>query len=340
MISADALTAATLLTVRAPEDVFPNDRGAATALFKKLAFRFHPDQPGGTAAGFAKLHELYKLAVAKIDAGTWAEPGVITLRDKASKYRFRFVHDHAFDLGHLYVGRSHSAWTIASAADVDLQQNAVRAIGAYKFASDRMSAEVSRYLPALTKDVRGADAALVLTKPEGAVWLPDLVAHMGGTIPPKHVAWIVSRLLNFCCWLEWSRVMHGGITVENLFVTPDDHSVFIGGGWWYSAPLGSRLVALPAVAVKGLSPSLVKAKHADPRIDLDMVRLCAGRLLGSLGKLSTTDLPAPFRQWLALPSAGSAVKDYAAWPHILERSFGPRRFLKLPILFSDIYEKD
>ena len=85
---------------------------------------------------------------------------------------------------------------------------------------------------------------------------------------------------------------------------------------------------------------MAAAKRADIRLDLECIRAVGRAALGDptgLGLVGRRDLPRPMADFLRLPSSGSAIEDYRTWNEVLSDSFGPRRFLELPITSSDVY---
>jgi hypothetical protein len=125
-----------------------------------------------------------------------------------------------------------------------------------------------------------------------------------------------------------------------VFVSPKFHSAVPPGGWWYAAKSRSRLELLPDETFALLPRSMATDKRADIRLDIESVRAIGRAALGDptgLALVGRADLPRPMADYLRLPSSGSAVDDYRAWEQVLKDSFGPRRFVELPVTSSDIY---
>jgi hypothetical protein len=163
----------------------------------------------------------------------------------------------------------------------------------------------------------------------------------GGRLPPRHVAWLVSALLNLTCFYEVIALTHNAMSASTVFVSPRLHAAFPLGGWWYAARSGSRLEMLPDETFALLPRSMAASKRADIRLDLESVRAIALNALGDPTGLSLAgrpDLPKPMADYLRLPSSGSAIDDYRAWGQVLKDSFGPRRFVELPVTASDVYQ--
>lgn len=140
---------------------------------------------------------------------------------------------------------------------------------------------------------------------------------MFGSLAPRHVAWIVSRMENICCVLEYSGITHGGISEETVFINPFIHHAVLYGHWW-----GARRKEC------GLSHSF-EAAHKMPNQDLWDVRKMAERILG----LRKEEAPAQFLQFLREKPAADAYADFEAWDRVIEEGFGGRRFARMTTKF-------
>ena len=125
-----------------------------------------------------------------------------------------------------------------------------------------------------------------------------------GSLPAVHAAWIISRLENLCCVLEFSNIRHGGINLESVFINARTHEAFLFGGWEKA----------------GL------CRHGSTD-DLAAIRSTAKRLLG----MKFGDSPAEFQRFLNNGPESDAYSDFAAWDQVIEKGFGGRRFQKLDL---------
>ena len=69
--------------------------------------------------------------------------------------------------------------------------------------------------------------------------------NMLGVLLDRHVAWIVSRLENLCCLLDYNNMVLNGLTEDNLFVDPVNHQIYLYGGWWFAGFMGSETAGVP-----------------------------------------------------------------------------------------------
>ncbi len=343
MATPTALTGDELLAIPLdqPERLFT--RTGLRDEYRALAKRWHPDIAGiPSDAVFAHVTALYERAEQKLAAGSWDGPGRLELvATDGIRYRFRYRSLRPFELGQMLIADSVIAYLV-DPSQRDLFDRAAAMIAGFRFADATMRVEMSPCLPEIAACFETGDGRhLVLVVRKNADLLPlgDALAHFGGKLPPRHVAWILSSLFNLACWLDWTGLSHNAIAADTVFLSPRRHHCALLGGWWYAARTGSKLAALPDWSAAALPPSVLGAGRADPRIDGTLLRLLARELLGSaIGSRLAADpaIPAPLAAWLRLAAEGDAVADYAAWRAVLQASFGPRRFVPLRLTVDDL----
>lgn len=136
---------------------------------------------------------------------------------------------------------------------------------------------------------------LVLSKEE------DLYpVGMFGKLIPEHVEWIISRLENIACVLEYNDMSHRGISVESVFINPKTHEAALLGGWQDAINLKSS------------------------KRDLGDIRKAATKLLGD----DFSKAPGPLKKFLNEIPGDDAFSDFEKWDHIIEKEFGGRHFTK------------
>ncbi|MBQ5311732.1 MAG: hypothetical protein ILP19_06790 [Oscillospiraceae bacterium] len=178
----------------------------------------------------------------------------------------------------------------------DRYEKAVTELG-YPSADTR---KLSQYFPVITGRflLRDGRAMLAAAKPEAVFPL-----SLFGSLPPVHAAWILSRLENICCVLEYSGMTHGGIDTANVFINAATHEAYLLGGWEKAV------------------------KTSDKHTDLIMIRQTAERVMGK----SISEAPDMFREFLKKRSFTNAYDDFADWDRVIEQGFNGRRFVKLDL---------
>jgi len=244
-----------------------------------------------------------------------------------------------FELGEFFVGDEYITYLINREYN-DLADNGCLRMNSLQFADARMEKEMTRFLPTVAHRLETSELNVVmLRKPPGFVLLRDVLDHFGGQLDSRHVAWIVSALLNFMCYLEWHKLNHNGLSIDACLIAPQQHAAALIGGWWYTAPQYAPLSALPELSIHVAPPDVLHRKMSDFRIDLELVRQLGLQLLGVRAGVHTSyaGIPEPLVDWLSVPSAGSALSDYESWQRVLWESFGERRFTVMPVTPQDIY---
>ena len=326
-----------------PERLFSADPTTLRHEFAVLAKCWHPDRNGSSEAAevLRRVVALYDAAKRKLATGNWSAPDAIRIDAITGKsFVVKIKRRHEFELGEMAVAVNRVAFLLEKEHTI-LFDTGLRRIREIRYPDAKTRDDLAKFMP----DVEGVYETAkhhiaILAKAADVVLMKDLVAHIGGQLPPKHTAWIVSSLLNLACFFEVTGLTHNAISSETIFVTPKHHAVYLLGGWWYAAPTGSRIKLLPETSYELMPRSMMTCKRADSRLDLESIRALGRTILGDstgLGLVDRKDLPKPMANFLRLPSSGSAIEDYRAWGQVLQDSFGPRRFTELPISSSDVY---
>lgn len=340
MFDAAALTADEILSIPEdqPERLFGTPEELASR-YRALAMWWHPDHASlrgtKTSEVFQWIANLHSKAREKLAHGFWRTAGWIEFH-VANGARHRVSHVREFDLGigEGYLGLDLVAYTLKREF-ADLMGNALRLMANLSYKSEEMRGMMSSRLPHRRENFEIADrTVMIIDKPIDSIRLRDLHEHLGKQMESRHVAWILSELLNIACYLDWAGLVHGDISMDNIFVEPRKHTASLLGGWWYAMPAESRLTALPSRTVAVMPRNALENKQAIPRITLNGIRLVGQELLGA-----STAVPSAFSTWLRLPAPDSALQDYTDWQSILADSFGPRRFAELSVSPSDIYKE-
>jgi|GEM_PF-146799 hypothetical protein len=176
---------------------------------------------------------------------------------------------------------------------------------------------LSDSFPSLTGRYELADGGVLLAFERQDNLFP---LAMFGSLRPEHVAWIISRMENICCVLNYSSLVHGGFSEESLWINPTSHHAVLMGHWWDAEPMGT----------KSLGNVVRSALGADPaKRDLVDLRKTADRVLG----MRRSEAPQALTEFLKGSPAEDAFADFEVWDKVIEDGFGGRRFAKMGIDF-------
>lgn len=157
-----------------------------------------------------------------------------------------------------------------------------------------------------------------------------IVPLAGLTLPPKHVAWVMSRMLEFITWLHQSAYSHNGIAPESLYIAPQSHGL-ICTSFYHLCRLGGRLTTLSAARKHWYDDAVFRHKTALQSIDVAMAQRTAICLLGDPSgvgvrlKTSCPDLHPQYLQWLQTPQHNS-YQAFVAHRQLLGDLFGKPTF--------------
>lgn len=157
---------------------------------------------------------------------------------------------------------------------------------------------LGRCFPKLAGDYKLKDGRRMLVYSKEEDFYP---LALFGDLIPEHVEWIISRLENIACVLQYNEMGHGNISKTSVFINPRTHEAALYGGWE-----GART---------GVTSS---------EADLRAVRLVAGEMLGEGYKRA----PEPLKRFIEGRPASTAYDDFAAWDTVIETQLGGRHFTK------------
>lgn len=352
-----SLTAARLLAVYAPEQLFSRSLVEAKREYRELARIWHPDCSNHPQCVriFANISALYKLAIAKLTDGSWHEPVEKIEEETAGRKKFRqdtgavvafdFLTARRFELGSMYIGEQAVAFEVEHQFE-DLATNGIKKISQLKFPNSEMALEMSNSLPQILEKFRTKDTTVaIIRKTPDQMLLADVLKFYSGRIAQiEHVGWILNCLYNIGCYLQWANLVHGAISSETVFISPLRHAAMLLGGWWYCDRSDARLHALPDRTMQFLPPDILTTRRTDHRIDLELIKSIGRELLGDAvgaGLRLDTDLPEGMVEWLTFPAGDNAIEDYNAWKHgVLPDSFGCPRFVALELTTSELYKEN
>lgn len=337
------LTAENILQATRPEDLFSHD--ALKEEYRKLALKWHPDtcDHPNCKDVFIQLDKLYKIGIDKISKGYWNFNGALRIESLSGHiYNIKYKYHEEFELGSMYISDNVLTYTVSKDYR-KLYNNFIEKVSKFEFPNAKSREQMSKCLPSIKLQCETKDyLVLCINKTPEVVPLSLLIKYFGGSIDPKHGAWIMSTLHNMLCFLHFNSIAHNDISTSTYFVSPKFHSGLLLGGWWYTSISDSKLLSVPARTYGFMSIKDKEKKTTNKSLNGELARDVCREVLGDssgVRLVSKFKVPKPFSDWIRLPG-GNAIQDYSVWQDVLTESFGPRKFIEMKVDYNKIFKED
>lgn len=337
--------------MREPSQLFScNSKDIVKKEYNKMMKRWHPDNfkgdEGIANSVSSKISELYERAIEQIDKGEWIEPGVVRVESKEGKtYRIKFLDHFLFEIGETYIASSvvvhildgKHKWLIDN-----MKENRFKKL---EYPSKKIQDMLERCMPKVKAEFETSDGryCVVYEKTSEVVQLKRLRDYFGGKLDIRHTAWVVSRLITIGCLLEYNGIVFNGFTLENMYVSPEYHTVCMLSGWWYAKEANSKLEYVPRGVYECLSNSVKESKVSNKKVDAESIRYIARQLLGDRAGSKIrfdSSIPEAMKKWLlGVDNNDTFLDAYDEWGKVLEDSFGERKFIRMEVNYNDFYDK-
>ena len=314
-----------------PWTLFPGDEKAIKTAFHGLLKKWHPDYNKDPRA--ASVTDYLIAAKAKVENKT-KRPTAVMERRNGTKFQMEYIRLTQIDGLTIYTGQSSIAYFVPdSMCDLVARNANVK----WTFATPKMETEMVRFLPSFvrTEDLKDGKLMIYRRKPN-QILMSDLIQLHAGRIPPLHVSWMLSRLNNLACYLEWFQHVDFAILPEYLLVDLDSHGVSLCGPRLFMTETDKRPIALSARAMNYLPTIRNPNITSTPSMDRSMIRSLGCMLLGDPSGVRLPQdalVKKEVAAWLVSPPAKTAVADYEKWVATL----GERKFLHFGQTTKELY---
>jgi hypothetical protein len=334
-----------ILKAKKPGDIFSNNASKIKDEYKSLVKRYHPDVNKSPNANevFQKINELYEQGLKDIESDKWERKNFVQLNKKdGKKVQIVFLSHTAFELGEMYVCDTHLIY-IFNNDKKKYYDNMLKRLENISYMNGEMEKEFKRYLPSLetTYETMEGNFVAVFKKTVDVYPLKNVLDALGGELEGRHIAWIMSRLSNLCCFLKYNNLVHNGLTIDNCFISPEYHSILLLGGWWYTVGTDEKMIGMTKEVYDFVPISSKESKIASPISDLESIKNI-GRILGGSGNprifSMKTDIPKPLRDFLVKGAGNDAYKEFSEWDSVLTEAYGVRKFIPLLVTKNQIYK--
>lgn len=344
-------TAEQILAMTKAGDLFTNDPVICKVEYRELSKHWHPDTNHNSKSQdvFCKIGELYTSALKDFETGTWNKSNFIKLAlTNGSHVEITYLDTFNFELGRCYVTNTKVIYVLNNKADKYIQALKT-GLNNIVYRDKDMQDYFSRFFPKNIKFRKISDTDehfLVFDKTSDVFPLKNLIDYfnkVGLQNKDKHIAWMITRLLNIAVLFNRSGLVHNGITLENCFVSPHYHTILLYGGWWYSTKSGEKMIGVPRSVYEVMPISAKTSKTSSFITDLESIKLLGRQLFGSTNcrkLVEDTKVPKPIADFLVSGSSSDALKELKNWDKALELAYGERKFIPLEVTSEDLYEKE
>lgn len=323
-----------ILKAKYAGDIF--DKNNIKQQYREYLKFFHPDLHNGEnqyIVATQKINELYKKAIYLIENNKWEKSNNIFINmPNGKKIVARYSYKKDFELGSFYVCRKNVIYIIKKEFkkffdNMNIEKN-------FENINPTLKQNFDIFIPKVKyKFFDGENYIIIFEKTEDLIPLNVLYEEYNKFIPDKHVAWIISRLSNLCCLFKMARLVHCGIDIENIFVSPENHTLVLFGGWWYTVKINERLIGTTSNIFSCIPIYSKSKKVAREDIDLQSVKM-----VGKFLTKNNTNLPKPFKKWLESGSSTNGVLEFGKWDQALKDSYGERKFVKCNFDYKNFYK--
>ncbi len=193
-----------------------------------------------------------------------------------------------------------------------------------------MQKESEWFFPQIEHILQTQDGIAVLQKrPSDEIPLSEAIAFYGGKLDSRHAAWVTSRLQALCCYAYYHGFAWNCLTEENLYINPVQHTLRIGGGWWFASEIGKKMTGVQSSVYECLPMTSKTSGFADEMTDMECVKAICRRMFPA-------DAPKPMREYAESVCSRNAIEEFAAWDRTLTDSFGSRTFVRMYLSLRDI----
>jgi hypothetical protein len=275
-----------------------------------------------------------------LQEGFWVEAEEEEVeRADGENIRIRYLAKCRADMCTMYVAKAHVIYLFEK-QDLAYAQKYLKMPELLKFPNSSMEQELKRYLPqvATSCELKNGGMMIAVHKPEEVYPLV-----LFGTLLDRHAAWMVSRMENLCCLLEYNDLSLNALTLQNLFVNPAEHQLYLYGGWWFAGKQGTEYAGIAADASDSIHEYYQKRQECHITTDLETIRLNAAKLMGYADREAAAQdatIPEPFRKFIRAVCRKSAQEDFELWDRTLTASYGERKFIHLNVTREDIYSRE
>lgn len=308
-------------------DIFEADEVKVRKLYREWAKVIHPDicDEENAREAFSKLNLLYNKTLKLLAEKDWSEWSILLIPGMGP---VKYLYSEKFELGKWYVTDDNLYYVL----DDDKAQYINRYFHGREMISypDRQMMDI--FAPKIGSASRIDTNVIIFGKKKDQYPLGLFMQAMQGHLTGRDIAWMISRMADLCCFLQWNKVVLNGFCESSLLISPKDHALYLSGGWWYATKVGEKMTGTTKEIFELMPTAVRTSKLASTVTDLESIKFIARKLISC-----AKDVPAQIVNWAESGSGDNAITEYGRWNAALEAAYGKRHFQILEVEYDRIY---
>lgn len=322
-------TANDILKAKQYSDIFSNDDAEAKKELKMYCKKYHPDANDSEFASkvFCKLQELYHSRFKKVNGVYGGVKNVVTFKRKSNGKGFELTNPITLSNGIATI--YHTSTKICIVYDKTYEKfyyNYIKQVENLKYEDDKMEKEFKRYFPKIVTHFETDDNkyCVLLDKTSEVLNLGHIMRSYqskGQKFPAKQAAWILNRLYNITCYMNFYNKVSNGISLDNIWVSPEMHTVLLYNGWEYTTHKDADMLGCPKDVYRVLPIKVKDSKKSKLITDLESIKQ-VGRIL-----YQGYDNLEHINKFLKLGVSDDVFEEWDKYSEALNKDFGKREFI-------------
>lgn len=333
-----------IIKMEYPYELFKNDIEDARKQYVELLKIYNP-KLNTNREHFIKITEkinnLYKMAQKQFNDGIWYEKGCIKIKTEDDReYIMTFRSKHTFNLGEIYIGDTSVLYLINEKYN-KLINNALEKINNLKFTNDYMRKEFEKCLPRneLKFKTASGKSCVVFKKDVDLISLTDILDYYNGRLSVNYVISVLNNLYDLCCFMEFNKVRHNGISIGSYFISPKNKNGALIGGWWYATNNEGEFLDKRFNLDITYSNILNKFEINE---DLKSIRYLGRVLLGDTETFirnTNSEIPRALIRWVRGKAGNDTFYEYRKWKEMIREILYESRNDKIILDKEELYRK-
>lgn len=316
-------------------DLFERNEKSVTDIYRGYVKEIHPDICDDPRAcdAFGKLTKLHDRAIENLRSNTWEESNVFWLSDNTS---MQYRECLEFEIGKRYSSDDSVIWEFDEEKS-RYALNSYKSVMLIDFFDNKMRQTYESRIPKIGKSfVSNSRSYIRISKKSNEYPMDLFLKRYGNKLDGRDIAWMISRMVDLCCFLKTQGLVHNGICKENLWINSDSHMICLYGGWWYAVQEGEKMIGTTR-DIFNLMPTRIRtSKLADSITDMECVRAMFRKIAKDI---PDGYVPKEIRKWIDEGSTSDPINEYVRWNETLDKAYGCRKFKVFSAKADEIYQK-